>query len=487
MNDLRPFDDAAGREAAGEAATPLYRQLYDRIVQSILDGRLQPGDRLPSARAYANETGVARGTVDAAYGMLAGNGFIDTQPRIGTIVARRPLTGNDDLPGTSPAAASTKSTRSWRPDALLPLTPGVPALDLFPRKIWAQAIGRAARATSGTDMIYPDAAGLPQLRSAIATQLGVSRGIACAPEQIVVTGGFQSGLTLIMRELAGRGRSVWLEDPGYPISGAAVRQAGLGQIRVPVDREGLSVDAGRALDPHAALCVVTPAHQYPLGTAMSLARRQQLLAWAYEQGAWVVEDDFDGEFRSDGRSLPSLKSIDEGERVLYAGTFSKSLFPGLRLGYIVAPRPIADRLRRALRVSEGGRSIVDQTAVADLLASGQFARHVQRMRIAYATRRDAMTRAIEAEFAGGAQIDQAIGGLHLLLRIPGEGSRFAHFDPLRAEGLGALALARLTAREDLRDALLVGFANVPERRAPALAKRLAEAITRGPPTLDAAP
>ncbi len=481
MNVVRPLPDTVRGEFAEDTALPLYRQLYDRIVQSILDGRLQPGDRLPSARAYASEAGVARGTVDAAYGMLAGNGFIETRPRIGTIVAHRPPAGSGDAPASQNHAASARPARSWRPDTLLPLSPGIPALDLFPRTIWAQAIGRAARATGSTDMIYPDAAGLAQLRNAIATHLGVSRGIVCAPEQVVVTGGFQSGLSLVMRELAAPGQSVWLEDPGYPVARAAVHRAALEPIMVAVDQEGLSVDAGRSLDPRAALCIVTPAHQYPLGISMSLARRQALLAWANERGAWVIEDDFDGEFRSDGRSLPSLKSIDDGERVLYSGTFSKSLFPGLRLGYIVAPTPIADRLRRALRLSGGGRSIVDQAAVADLLASGQFARHVQRMRLAYAARREAMTRAIETEFAGGAQVDQALGGLHLLLRIAGEGSRFAHFEPLTPDGLGALALARLTTREDLRDALIVGFANVPERRAPTLARRLAEAIARGRP------
>lgn len=446
----------------------LYRQIYARVRGSIVDGQLQPGDRLPSARAYAQELGVARGTVDLAYAILAGEGYIEASGRAGTRVAA----------GVARmiAAADTPSRPALRNPAfqhgLLPLAPGVPAFDLFPRKVWTQLVRRHARTLGRHELTYPDPQGSPKLREAIAAYLGVSRGVTCTADEIMITGGFQSAVGLVAQAMLPVGGKAWYEDPGYSPIRRALKEIGACPVEVPVDEEGMNVAAGIASAPNARCAIVAPAHQFPMGVAMSLARRLQLLDWAARADAWILEDDFDGEFRYQGRPLPALKSLDRSGRVFYTGTFSKTLFPGLRLGYLVVPPSELARFRDLMRYLDGGRSALEQAVTAEFLSDGHFARHVKKMRGAYRSRRATLADALAARFGAEARIEQGAGGLHLLLRIDGGLGSLADMAWNSGKALGAIPMRVLTERADMQDGLLVGFANVPERQAGLIAEQL---------------
>jgi len=449
----------------------LYRQIYERVRRSIVEGRLQPGDRLPSARSYAQELGVARGTVDLAYAILAGEGYVESRGRAGTRVA----TGlrclpNERAPGSTASAGSAGKT--IRQHGLLPLAAGVPAFDLFPRKLWTQLVRRHARTLGRSELTYPDPQGSLKLREAVAAHLAVSRGVTAAPDEILITGGFQSAVGLVVKTLLSPGEAAWVEDPGYVPIRLALAQIGAEAIPVPVDEEGLDVAAGIRIAPKARLAVVAPAHQFPMGVTLSLPRRLQLLDWAERTQGWVLEDDFDGEFRYQGRPLPALKSLDRAGRVFYTGTFSKTLFPALRLGFLVVPRSELERFRQLMRFLDGGRSALEQAVTAEFLSEGHFARHIKKMRSAYRSRREALATALAVCFGDGAQIEQAAGGLHLLLRVKGGLGAIEHMHWTSDQALGAIPMRVLTDRPDLQDGLLVGFANLPERQAPSLAAQL---------------
>jgi len=446
----------------------LYRQIYDRVRRSIAEGQLRPGDRLPSARAYAQELGVARGTVDLAYAILAGEGYVETNGRAGTRVA--PGIGRMIAAAEAPSAPA-------RPNAtyqhgMLPLAPGVPAFDLFPRKVWTQLVRRHARGLGRSEMTYPDPQGSPRLREAIAAYLSVSRGVTCTSDEVVITGGFQSTVGLVTQAMLPAGGKAWVEDPGYSPIRRCLEEIGACPVRVPIDEEGMDVAAGVARAPNARCAIVAPAHQFPMGVAMSLGRRLQLLDWAERADAWILEDDYDGEFRYQGRPAPALKSLDRSGRVFYAGTFSKTLFPGLRLGYLVVPPSEIARFRDLMRFLDGGRSALEQAVTAEFLSEGHFARHIKKMRGAYRSRRAALTTALAARFGRQARVEQGAGGLHLLLRVDGGLGTLADMVWNSGKALGAIPMRVLTDRADLQDGLVVGFANVAERQAPALAEQL---------------
>ena len=458
-----------------------YREIYDRIRATIAEGKLRPGDRLPSARALAAELKVARGTVDTAYALLADEGFLVTRGRSGTSVSPKlPV-----MAKPSRLAAHAAGPVEGDPQDLnhmfaapLPLMPGLPAFDLFPRAQWQQLIGRHARRSPISVLSYPDPLGDPDLRNAVAAYLAIARGVRCEAEQIIVTGGYLAGLGLVCRALLDPGDSAWIETPGYPFTAHAIRAVGGRVVPVSVDAEGLDVEAGRAAAPHAALCVVTPSCQFPLGTAMSLRRRLALLDWAAQAGSWIVEDDYAGEFRYAGAPLPALKSLDRNDRVFYVGTFSKTLLPGLRLGYMVVPRQHLARFRTLVRHLEGGRPALEQAALADFMASGRYARHVKRMRNAYGARRAALAAAFEAAFGARFALQHTLSGLHLLALA--EEDDQALESRAVAAGLRPLRLSRMAFSTPEPQGLLLGFANLPESQALATVRRLASALQPAP-------
>lgn len=464
---------------------PLYRQIYERVRGSIAEGRLQPGDRLPSARSFAQELGVARGTVDLAYAILAGEGYVEARGRAGTRVAMGlHRLAAERGPGSTTSPNGFAGTTHQH--GLLPLAPGVPAFDLFPRKLWAQLVRRHARTLGRGELTYPDPQGSVKLREAVAAHLAVSRGVTAHADQILITGGFQSAVGLVTQALLRPGEAAWVEDPGYSPIRMALAQIGATAVPLPVDDEGLDVAAGMRRAPNARLAIVAPAHQFPMGMTLSLSRRLQLLDWAERAQGWVLEDDFDGEFRYEGRPLPALKSLDRAGRVFYTGTFSKTLFPALRLGFLVVPHSELDRFRQLMRYLDGGRSALEQAVTAEFLSEGHFARHIKKMRSAYRSRRAALAAALAARFGDDARIEQTAGGLHLLLHVTGGLGALEHMPWTSSEALGAMPMRILTDRVDLRDALLVGFCNLPERQAPSIATQL-HAIIQAARKRDQAP
>ena len=453
------------------ATEPAYRQLYRRISAAVLSGALAEGTRLPSARSLASQLGIARGTVEAAYGQLAGEGYIQGRGAAGTFVAA--VAGAASL---QPAPVVATPALPVATGGALPFQMGLPALDRFPRKLWARLAARQAHGLATGMLLTQDPAGLPSLRAAIARYLAVARGISVPPEQIIVTAGYQGALGLVTRALDVAGEPVWMEEPGYFLARAALAAAGARIVGVPVDGAGLDVAAGRMLAPRARLALVSPSHQSPLGMALTLPRRLQLLDWAAASDAWIVEDDYDSEFRYVGRPLPPLKSLDRADRVLYIGTFSKTLFPGLRLGYLVAPSPLVRPLVDLTMLLAPLAAADAQAALAAFLIEGHFGRHIRRMRQLYAGRRAALAQALERQFGSG-QVALGAGGMHVLLRLDDMADDREIEVACRAAGLGPSALSDFYAGPDKRRGLLLSFTNVPPDEAPALVQRLARVLS----------
>ena len=459
------FDDLLDRSLA----EPAYFQLYRRISAAVLNGTLAEGARLPSARSLASQLGITRGTVEEAYGQLAGEGYIQGRGAAGTFVASVARVTAVPAP-IVPARVVPASERGP-----LPFQMGLPALDLFPRKLWARLAARQAHGLSSRALEVPDPAGIPALRQAIGRYLAVARGIDVSPEQVIVTAGFQGALGLLARALDVAGRPVWIEEPGYFMARHGLTAAGARLVPGPVDGEGLDVAAGVALAPDARLALVSPSHHPSLGMALSLPRRLQLLDWAAKHEAWIVEDDYDSEFRYVGRPLPPLKSLDRAERVLYAGTFSKTLFPGLRIGYLVAPASLTGRLVETAAMLAPMPAADSQATIAAFLTEGHFGRHIRRMRRHYAQRRAALAHALEREF-GAAAVALGAGGMHVLLRLSDGTNDKAVAAACLTAGLTPSTLSTAYAGPVKRQGLLLSFTNLPPEQARAMVQRLAVAV-----------
>jgi GntR family transcriptional regulator/MocR family aminotransferase len=444
------------------AAEPFYRQIYDRFRSAIASGVLKPGDRIPSARALTKELGLARGTIEAAYSLLAAEGYIQARGQAGSIVTPGLV---PRMPVAVPVPTSDDETTapSFRPDSILPFQMGLPALDAFPRKIWARLGARCVRGMQPSGMVHPSVYGLPALRAEIAAYLQVSRGIACGPSQIFVTSGYLHTMEMIAHALLKVGDRVWLENPGYPPTRDLLGHMQIETVPVPVDGEGIVVADGIKAAPRARAAVVTPAHQSPLCVSLSLPRRLALLDWAARNKAWVIEDDYAGEYRYVSRPLPPLKSLDRDGRVLYAGTFSKVLFPSIRLAYLVVPEAQVERFEEISQAFTGGSPELTQAIVSSFITEGHFARHIQRMRKLYAERREATAAGLESILGKHVHIDAQPGGMHLILRLKGTRSDRRLVARMRGEGLYAEALTDWTVGSEGASALLLGFTNIDSR------------------------
>lgn len=468
---------------------PIYRQIYARIRGAILSGTLPPGTRLPSWNALAGELGVARGTVRAAYDWLAGEGYIRGEGAAGTRVnigfrrealAKAPRAYEGTL--ADDGAVDPRGDPDLAPWGMAPrlFQVGMPALDVFPRNLWSRIVGRHARSLAPQAMVYQDPAGYPPLREAIARYLAIARGVVCAPEQIFITAGYTGALDLITRALLRPRDAVWFEDPGYRRARQGLELAGARLVPVAVDGEGLIVKRGIAAAPKARFAVVTASHQAPLGMPLSLPRRLALLAWAAQSGGWIVEDDYYGEFQFRGQPVSALKSLDQADRVLYVGTFSKVLMPSLRLGYIVAPAALAPRLHRIAGLLAPSQALLAQLSVAEFLAEGHFARHIRRMRRLYRERREALVAALADQVGPDWEIGLQESGMHLLARLPPGTDDVALAGKVAAAGLGPVALSPWAIKARYGPGLLLGFANIPAAHAGRAAAQLARALRAAP-------
>jgi GntR family transcriptional regulator / MocR family aminotransferase len=449
VRDLKPL---------GDQRTPIYFQLYRRFRDAIAAGRLAPGDRVPSVRSLASELNLARGTVEAAYRLLTGEGYFLARGAAGTVVSPQlELHKRLTVPVESISQRRRPRAKASQPQ---PFQLGLPALDAFPRKTWVRLAARRLRAMNVAEMTKPEINGYEPLRRAIAAYLGISRGIACTPEQIFVTAGYRSTLGLICRSVLQPGDTGWFEDPGYPLARRFLEHAGVRLTPVRVDDEGLNVEVARQRVRDARFAVVTPTHQSPLGVPLSLPRRLALLEWAHARRAWIIEDDYDSEFRYQGRPLPALKSLDHSGRVLYAGTFSKVLYPGLRLAYLVVPEREIAKFRDAAARLEGIGSVLMQSAVADFMEQGHFARHLKKMRGLYATRRGYLIDALAEVFGETLEVPARTGGTHVLAYLKSTHSDIALAEAANAQGLAIMALSQWRVRGRSPAGLLLGFANL---------------------------
>lgn len=452
--------DLQNLKPSREQGEPIYLQLYRRFCEAIATGKLKPGDRVPSVRSLASELSLARGTIEAAYQMLVGEGYFVARGAAGTVVSPQlaKLAG-PARPRAVARSAPDANSPQGAPGAALPFQLGLPALDAFPRKTWARLAGRNLRALETMAMTYPDPAGYGPLRRSIAAYLGIARGIDCSHEQVFITAGYHGALELARRVVLQDGDVGWYEDPGYALARRFLLQSGLRLEPVPVDDKGLDVARGMQRAPGARFAVVTPTHQSPMGMAMSLPRRLELLEWARTNRAWIVEDDYDSEFRYHGRPLPALKSLDRHGRVLYTGTFSKVLLPGLRLAYLVVPESQVARTREQVTYLPGPGSIVPQATVADFMEQGHFARHLRKMRALYAERRAYLVEALASELGERIEVQPQAGGIHVLARLGAGQNDRALVAAAQACGLGLQALGDWRVGRSGRGGLLMGFTN----------------------------
>jgi len=463
---------------------PLHRQIYDGIRGAILNGRLGPGHRVPSTRTLALDLDVSRLPVLTAYEQLLHEGYLEGRVGSGTFVsAALP----DDLLRTHPApdgaARPGTGRRIARPaprareyGGLGPFRMSLPALDKFPHAAWARLLARHAHALSPSQMAYGDPAGLVPLRVAVADHLRLARGVRCEADQVLIVSGSQAALRLSAAVLLAPGERVAVEEPGYPGARAALTAGGAGLVPVEVDDEGMSVDALRACGRRVRAVYLTPSHQYPLGMSMTAARRLALLDWAFRQNAWVLEDDYDSEYRYVSRPLGALQGMDVHERVIYLGTFSKVLFPALRVGYLVVPSSLWQRFVDAREAFDLFSPTLYQLVLAEFLREGHFARHLRHMRGVYLARRNALLTGLARHCEDRVSVHNADAGLHVAVRLSDELDGVNVVQRMAARGLTATALSTCYAGTSPRNGLLLGFGGSTERRLLDATRVLAEVL-----------
>ena len=477
------------RLEGGDAGIPRSQQVYLAVRTLVLSGRLAPGARLPSSRALAADFGVARNTVLAALERLGAEELVTSARGSGCYVAASSgglLAGPArEAPrgGGRPEAASARgrsapvvSRAEGRPRPLA-FAVGLPALDEFPIDLWARLTRRRWRGAGRSLLGYGSNSGYRPLREAIAAHLRTTRAVRCGWEQVLITPGVRPALALASRVLMDVGDAVWVENPGYEAAARVFRSEGLRVVPVAVDAHGLDVARARKQAPGARAAYVTPSHQFPLGVTMSLSRRLDLLSWAGAGRRWVLEDDYDSEFRYVGPPVSSLQGLDVNDRVIYIGTFSKVLVPAIRLAYLVVPEPLVDAFGRWQALGDRHAPTVDQAVLADFFTEGHLARHLRRMRRLYSGRRDALVAALRGTLAGLMEVSEPEAGLHLVGWLPpGYDDRAAARAAARL-GLDAKAIADYSLRPSPRPGLVLGYGAVDERLIREGVQRLSRAIS----------
>jgi GntR family transcriptional regulator/MocR family aminotransferase len=471
----------------GDLTARIYRQLLD----AILDGRLRVGERLPPTRVLAAQLAVSRNTVSVAYERLTAEGYLTSRVGAGTyvtapggVVRRARSRGASPPPGPTTAV---RARRVWESVRLSPTAPatapaydfsvGVPDRALFPFETWRRLVSRELRPAAIGSVDYRDPSGEPRLRAAIARHFGVSRAVHASADDVIVTHGAQQALDLIGRVLIEPGSCVAVEEPGYPPVRHLFRSLGARVVGVPVDADGLVV---AALPRSAALVYVTPSHQFPLGTAMSLSRRTDLLSWAQRHGAAIIEDDYDSEFRFSERPLEPVQSIDRSGRVIYVGTFSKTLLPVLRLGFLIAPPSLQPALRAAKQLTDWHSDALGQAALGRFIEEGLLSRHIRRAARQYAIRHRLVVDWIRSEMSDLLELVPSTAGLHVSARLAAGSSSDveAAVSGAATAGVSVRSLAPYFAETPAAPGLVVGYGSIPADRIPAGLDRLTAALRR---------
>ena len=473
------------------AEIPLYRQIYRALRTDILDGLLLPGQRLAATRTLATELGVSRNTVVEAVEQLVSEGYLVSKVGAGTHVSDQlpeemlkvdPPTSDVRLEATPLISSRGAIYSGWAERSVagdrVPFQLGRPAVEQFPWREWNRISARLGRDLPRDWLDYSDSAGYLPLREELTRYLYSARGLRCSPEQVVIVRGSQQGLDLAARVLLDSGDRYWMEDPGYQAARVAFQAAGACEVAVPVDPEGLDVDTGRRLCERARLAYVTPSHQFPLGVTMSLRRRFALLEWASDSDSWIVEDDYDSEYRFEGRPLESLASLDEGSHVIYLGTLSKVLFPALRLGYLVVPIGLVDAFVGARYASDRATAILEQAVVTEFFSSGQLGRHLRKMRLLYAHRETVLREAIRTRLDSELELARSDAGLHSVARLKRGLDDVAIAARAAEVGVTVSPLSSYCRRSDPPSGLVLGYAGFPDQDLTEAVERLAAAFER---------
>jgi GntR family transcriptional regulator / MocR family aminotransferase len=452
-------------------AKPLHRQVYDAYRTAIVEGNLRPGERVPSSRELAIELGVSRIPVLNAYAQLLSEGLLESRRSVGTFVSKSWFGWPSKAPRKSEQSVTRSPSRpiSGRAKALPTSVPwhgegafaiGQVAADLFPFHVWSRLVVRHSRDTSGRAMNASNPMGSLEFRKVLAAYLRTVRAVKCEPEQIMVVSGSQQALDLTARVIFDPGDRVWVEEPGYWLAHRVFAAAGCKIVPVPVDSEGLVVDAGLRAAPRARAAFVTPSHQAPLGWIMSASRRVQLLGWAEKAGSWIIEDDYDCEYRYGAMPVTSLQGLDRNQRVIYVGTFSKTVFSGMRLGYIVIPTDLIDRFLAMRQAMDRFPARLYQDVLSDFIAAGHYARHLRRTGKLYQERREVLVDALKNEFGDALGILGAAAGLYLPVTIPNQYSDARIAQLAAKERLWLYPLSAFYFKKAELQGFPLGFSNV---------------------------
>jgi Transcriptional regulators containing a DNA-binding HTH domain and an aminotransferase domain (MocR family) and their eukaryotic orthologs len=477
---------------------PLYIQLYQALRRAILNRQLHAGTRLPSTRVLATELAISRTTVVSAFDQLLAEGYLEARAGSGTFVASRLpeelLQVQVQLSPVPQQVLQPRLAQACQRMLHSPLVPrhkaspartfqpGLPALDAFPFDVWSRLAARHYQHPPFELLAYGDPAGYWPLRVAVAQYLTVARAVRCQPEQVLIVSGAQQAIDITVRTLLEEGDQVWLEDPGYPRARGALAAAGVHVVPVPVDQEGLSVVAGKQLCERAQLAYVTPSHQYPLGIVMSIARRLELLDWAQRVGAWILEDDYDSEFRYRGRPLASLQGLDTYGQVIYMGTFSKVLFPSLRLSYLVLPPALVEPFTTMRALSDRHSPTLEQAILTDFITEGHFNRHIRRMRALYAQRQQYLVECVRQELRGMIELAEHEAGMHSIGWLPAGVDDCSVAQLTAQQGLPMQTLSECSILPPGRPGLLLGYAGANEQELRAGVRTLADVLAHCMPT-----
>ncbi|NMO14850.1 PLP-dependent aminotransferase family protein [Pyxidicoccus fallax] len=475
------------------SSVPLYRQVYEGYREAIVDRRLRAGQRLPSTRSLASELGISRIPILSAFEQLLAEGYFESRVGAGTFVARSlpdegtPLEARATARGAAEPERPGRRVVSRASEVLSPTGDpwfaghgpfrlSEPALDQFPFQVWSSLMARHSRNPTRNQLAYGDPMGYRPFREALAEYLRTSRAVRCEPEQLMVVSGSQQALELSARVLLDTGSPVWFEEPGYAGAKDVLTLARARLVPVPVDEDGLDVSAGIARCANARAVYVTPSHQYPLGGTLSASRRLQLLDWARRSGAWILEDDYDSEYRYESQPISALQGLDRDSRVIYIGTFSKVLFPALRVGYLVLPEDLVPRFARVRDAMDIFPPTLFQAVLTDFLAEGHFARHLRKMRQLYRERRTALVDALTRELGDTVEVLGAQAGMHLVAALP-ERLRDRHIAERAAkEGLRAMPLSTCYLEDATRQGLVLGYGGTDAARIPEAVRRLRRAV-----------
>jgi GntR family transcriptional regulator / MocR family aminotransferase len=467
---------------------PLHRQIYNAYRTAIVQHTLRPRERVPSTRTLADELGVSRIPVLNAYAQLLAEGYFEARVGSGTVVSstlpEQVMRPQHSFP--RPASRKVPRLRSvnyadlpsahsvvrWLAGRRGAFSPGQPALDHFPFKIWSRLVARRCRDLSIASMHYGDPMGFRCLREVIASYLRTSRGVRCEADHIMIVSGSQQALEISTRVLLERGSRVWIEEPGYRFARDVFHLNGCRVVPVPVDSEGMDVEAGMRRCRSAEAALVTPSHQYPMGATMSASRRLQLLEWAHNSGSWIIEDDYDSEYRYEGMPISSLQGLDPGNHVVYIGTFSKVLFPTLRIGYVVIPPDLVERFIAVRLTMDISPPNFFQLVLADFIQEGHFSRHIRRMRLLYRERRSALLESIRNELDLAVTVLGEQAGLHVSVTLPHGFDDHELSDRAARDGLWLVPLSSSYIERPSPQGFILGFSNIPAGEIPRSMKKL---------------